>query len=139
MSYSYATTTPALQRSTKGSAAYDLPTLTDVVIKPGCIAKIDTGIKYNISSEYYFKIEERSSIGSTGVAVRGGILDSDYKGNIIVILHNLGNLEREYAAGKNVAQMILCKYCILDNEIDSTETRIGGFGSTDFSLDATKF
>ena len=122
-----------LTRATHNSAAYDLVTPEFVVLPPSVVTKIDTGVTYTIPDDMYLEIKERSSLGKKGIAVRGGVCDADYKGNICVLLHNLRNVAVEFPKGKAIAQMILRRYETFDNEIVPTEKRIGGFGSTDKS------
>lgn len=128
------TSCKTLVKGTKNSAGYDLFANQSVKIKPHCTEKIDTGIRMEIPNGFYGKIETRSSYAAKGLIVIGGIIDSDYRGNIIVMLHNiLSDVTQEINTGDKIAQIIFLKYNDFDiqevNELDNTE-RNGGFGST---------
>jgi dUTP pyrophosphatase len=77
-------------RATAGSAGYDLYSVeNDFSIKPGTIYKCGTGISLNFPKDHYGRIAPRSSLGVKGIHVLGGVIDSDYRGEIIVLLYRL--------------------------------------------------
>lgn len=130
-----ANTVKSIIKGTKNSAGYDLFSNQHVIIKPHQTEKIDTGLRMKIPDGYYGKIETRSSYAAKGLITIGGIIDSDYRGNIIVMLHNLlSNETQEIKVGDKIAQIIFLKYNDFNIEevqkLDETE-RKGGFGSTD--------
>jgi dUTPase len=130
-----------LLRATTGSCAYDLLAPCDVVVADGgAITKIDTGIQYYIPNGYFISLREVSHIGSKGVALRCGVCDSDYEGNIKVCLQkNSSNSSNDSTGcqvvikeGKALCQLIIQKHNVFDNELLTDKTRgDGGFGSTD--------
>ena len=118
-----------------GHAGYELITPEEVIIKPNHLVSVDTGIKIlEMNSNYYFEIKPKSGHTFKGhIDTRAGIIDSDYRGNIIVGLYNFGNKEYVIPKGKSVAQGILHRYYRFDNgqyvaRDDDYEHK--GFGST---------
>lgn len=99
------------------------------------IKKIKTGIKIELPTDSVGIIHDRSSIGAKGLKVMGGVIDSEYRGEIIVCLANL-NFRKSVIieSGDKVAQLVI--YPILRPEIDIVDelskTLRGndGFGST---------
>lgn len=72
-------------------AGYDIYACFDedyIKIEPGQIKLIPTGIATAFSSDFIFVLKERSSSGSKGLAVRAGIIDSGYRGEIFIALNN---------------------------------------------------
>jgi dUTP pyrophosphatase len=125
------------QRGTPYSAGKDLYTPTDVVILPHQTVVVKTGvaIQWN-NSEYFLKIEDKSSMALKGIFVKGGIVDYDYRKEIGVILYNSTDQEFHLKAGQKCAQYIYMKIAFtsteqvekLDECVESN--RNGGFGST---------
>lgn len=75
-------------------AAFDIYGVYDndeTVIKPGEVAKIDCMIGSVIPDTHAFVCKERSSVGSKGIAVRAGVIDSGYRGHWIICLNNTTN------------------------------------------------
>jgi len=123
------------KKGTKHSAGYDLFCIENQVVLPHKFIKLDTGVSVCIPNGYFGKIEARSSMGVKGLSVLAGVIDSDYRGSIAVIL--LNNSEEAYHIKKHdrVAQMVIHK--ILENEdiivsedLDYTERQENGFGHT---------
>ena len=129
------------QYATDGAAALDLRAAMDeefVVIAPGGRALIPTGIAIAPQSADVVAILAARS----GLAVKHGIMlangigviDSDYRGEIKVALHNHGDVERVVDVGERVAQLVITPYLRCDfecvEELDDTERGNGGFGST---------
>lgn len=135
---------------TKGSidsVGYDIYASEDVLIGAGDTIAISTGLGVRMPSDFHAKIESRSSLSCKGVIVVGGVIDSDYKGEVKVILHNQYVLDYNVHDGDRIAQLIFFRKPPLSVEADtSTElsfrshstlrrsnslpTRVGGFGST---------
>lgn len=123
------------KKGTKYAAGYDLYSLEKCIIPANRYLKIDTGVSLAIPNGYFGKIECRSSLAKEGLITLGGVIDSDYRGNIIVMLFN--NMSSPYIINKHdrIAQIIFHK--ILQNEnvmvsedLDNTDRQNGGFGST---------
>lgn len=108
-----------------------------VVIKPGESALIHTGIATAIPEGFVGLVYARSGIAcQRGLAPSNkvGVIDSDYRGEIMVSLHNHGANEQLIMPDERIAQMVIapfmrCEYEELD-ELDETDRGEGGFGST---------
>lgn len=124
------------RRATKHSAAYDLYSPIDIVLKPGEIAKIPTGFKIKMKKNEAFFIYIRSSFGMKDIILPAGvnIIDSDYYNNInneghfFIIIKNNSNQNFAIEAGDRIAQGVFQKYYTCGDK--PKEVRNGGFGST---------
>ena len=126
-------------RKTKRSAGYDFISFLDIVIKPGDVAKIPTGIKISLEDDEFLGIFVRSSMGfkyNVRMCNQVGIIDSDYynnkdnEGHIWVKLQNHGDKDYIIKKGDAFAQGIIMKYLVCDDD-NSLGERVGGIGSTD--------
>lgn len=123
-------------RMTEGAAGYDIYTDEAATIRPHMVTKIHTGLAVSIPQGYHMEIHIRSSWGKRGVHLANctGIIDSDYRGEILLMLMNDTNDLYFAAQGERIAQFILVKdskYYIKEvDELDETERGEGGFGST---------
>ncbi len=127
------------KRATEGSAGYDLCARLDsaVIIKKGCIEKIPTGIAVALQNGTAGFIFGRSGLGiKHGISPANavGVIDSDYRGEIIVGLINNGSEDFTINDGERIAQLIVMPIQTpeieLVEELESTERGSGGFGST---------
>ena len=125
--------------ATKGSAGMDLRAnlQEDVVIAPGERKLISTGLKISLPEGYEAQIRPRSGLAlKKGVTVLNspGTVDSDYIGDIGVILINHGEESLTISNGDRIAQMVIAKHETVEFEqvesLDETERGAGGFGST---------
>lgn len=119
-----------LKHYSKGSAGFDLQCLTDVVLQPNIPTLINTGLFLAIRDGLTGFIMGRSSLALMGVMCFNGVVDSDYKKEIKVILLNLGTEPIFLKAFSRIAQMVLLKYFGIVNDDEILQDRIGGFGST---------
>lgn len=127
---------------TAGAAGADLCALVDapVRIPSGMFAMIPTGLFFEIPQGYEIQVRPRSGLAAkNGVTVLNtpGTIDSDYRGEIKVILINLGPVDFVVNSGDRIAQMIVApvtqaKFEITDS-LSETERGSGGFGSTGVS------
>lgn len=124
---------------TKGSAGMDLrASLSEPVkLKPLQRTLIPTGIHIELPQGYEAQIRPRSGLAiKKGLSLLNtpGTIDSDYRGEIKVILINLSNETTQIHNGERIAQMIIAKYeqatLIEVNELSETERGAGGFGHT---------
>lgn len=124
---------------TSGSAGMDLVAAisNDVVIKPGQTILIETGIAIALEPGYEAQIRPRSGLAlKNGITVLNtpGTIDSDYRGEICVILVNHSTVDFTITRGMRIAQMIIAKYEQAEIEVvqdlDETQRGSGGFGST---------
>ena len=126
---------------TKGSefaAGYDLYSCDEGVIKSKMKGKIDIGLSLIIPNNHYGRIAPRSGLTlNYSLDVGAGVIDSDYRGNISVILFNHGDKDFKYNIGDRIAQIIIEKISNCDivniTEIDETTRGNNGFGSTGIS------
>lgn len=90
-------------------AGFDLSALTDGQLLPGQFGvKVSTGIGFEFPQGLFGVIKDRSSLASLGIITSGGIIDTDYRGEIIVILSNLNQKEAfNYKAGDRIAQLLI--------------------------------
>ena len=124
---------------TSGSSGMDIAAYIerDIIINPGEKALIPTGFSLSVPRGYEVQIRPRSGLAvKKGVTVLNtpGTIDSDYRGEIKVILINLSKDEFSVKNGERIAQMVVCpiKQVIVEEVKELTETirGIGGFGST---------
>jgi dUTP pyrophosphatase len=96
---------------------------------------VHTGLSVAIPDGCYGRIAPRSGLALRhGIDTLAGVVDSDYRGEIVCILINLGDTPFEIAPGDRIAQLIIEKYDRLEPEwadhLDLTARNAGGFGST---------
>jgi len=122
-----------------GSAGYDLYAATDydIQIPPHSNVLIGTGIAMAIPLGYFGGIYARSGISSKRnlrPANCVGAIDSSYRGEIKVALHNDSPETKTVQAGERIAQLVIHKHEIADfeevDELDKTERGDSGFGSS---------
>lgn len=127
---------------TKGAACMDLfaANLEDIVIKQKEVAFIPSGLKVEIEPGYCMKLQNRSSMGSKNqvqLAHCTGIIDSDYRGEILIPLYNRGNRAFVVTPGMKICQAEITEVLPVEmeeveeeSELTVTERGSGGFGST---------
>lgn len=107
------------------------------VILPGTTKLIKTGIALEIPVGYAAFIYARSGLASKkglAPANKVGVVDCDYRGEVMVALHNHSNKEQSVLPGERVAQMVIAPYVTADfevvEELSETVRGEGGFGSS---------
>ena len=93
-------------RASKESAGLDLYSSVDTDIEVGSIKKINTGICISVPKNSYGCIRNKSSLASKGLLTLGGVIDSDYKGEIIVIMTSLTDTIK-IKKGQKIARLIV--------------------------------
>lgn len=124
---------------TSGASGMDLISIEQVDIAPGERALVSTNLSVEIQSGYEIQIRPRSGLAAKyGVTVLNtpGTIDSDYRGEIKVILYNSSNDLYKVRIGDRIAQMVLSEVPRMDlvkiiGTWDETKRGVGGFGSTD--------
>lgn len=120
--------------ATDGAAGCDIYSIEACVIAPGETKKIPTGIAMEVPDGYYFKIEGRSGMSAKGIIKSGGVIDSDYRGEIHIVLHNITSQPFTIEKGDRIAQgMILpcSKISFIESHtLSETKRGTGGFQST---------
>ena len=97
------------QKSKIGSACYDLFAATCAVLEHGATRSVEADIGFCFSEKYAAKIYPRSSMFLKSIFLAAGILNSDYRRNVRVILHNLSNNKIEINVGVCIAQVLFQK------------------------------
>jgi dUTP pyrophosphatase len=115
----------------------DIPIGEEIVVPPGERRRIPTGIRLEIPDGYEAQVRPRSGLGlKYGITVVNapGTIDSDYRGEVQVILINLGGEPFHIVRGDRIAQIIFAPVVQVDfrlrEGIPTTERGEGGFGST---------
>ena len=93
-------------RASKGSAGLDLYPSIDANIEVGSINKVNTGICISLPENSYGSIRDKSSLAAKGLLTLGGVIDSDYAGEIIVIMTSLIK-PIKIEKGQKIAQLIV--------------------------------
>ncbi len=123
------------KKHNKNDAAYDFFSIEDIKLVAGQTSLIHTGICMEIPAGYYGQIQSRSSIALKGVFVTGGVIDSGYRGEIMVITNNISTDTYEVKKGDRIAQIIFHKINNFDlievTSLDEINDRGGGFGSSE--------
>ena len=124
---------------TSGSAGLDLVAAIDenIVLKPGEVKLVKTGIAIALEKGFEAQVRPRSGLAlKNGITVLNspGTVDSDYRGEVCVILINHSKVDFVIKRGERIAQMVIAKYeqakIEVVKELDETARGEGGFGST---------
>jgi len=124
---------------TEGSSGLDLAAHINesIEIKPGSTAIIPTGLAVSIPKNFEIQIRPRSGLAAKNqlsVLNTPGTIDADYRGELKVILINLGAKSFIVENGTRIAQMVLCPIAKANlkevKTLEDTERGSGGFGST---------
>lgn len=128
------------ERKTQKSAGYDFCLPEDVVLEPGKLQLVPTGVKAYMQDDEYLGMHIRSSMAvkkSIMLVNNVGIIDADYynnednEGHIMLALLNMGSEPVALPKGERVAQGIFYNYLVADGDADAEKAvRGGGFGST---------
>jgi len=126
---------PAYQ--SEEAAGFDLHSIEDYVLKTGERKLINTGLAFEIEAGYEVQIRPRSGLAfKHGITVLNspGTIDSDYRGEIKVLLINLGSEDFEIKKGERIAQAVVAPAIQAEivevDELNDTKRGKGGFGST---------
>ena len=108
-----------------------------VTVEPGKTVLVHTGIAMAIPDGYVGLIYARSGLAckrGLAPANKVGVIDSDYRGEIMVALHNHGDVAQTVESGERIAQIVFTPYVAADfivaDTLDDTVRGEGGFGST---------
>lgn len=126
-------------RGSEYAAGYDLYAATDykIIIPPHSTIKVGTGLSVELPNLTFAAIFARSGIATKrGLRPANctGVIDSDYRGEIIVALHNDTDEDQVIDAGERIAQIILLPFIpmnfIESENLSETERGTGGFGNS---------
>ena len=123
------------RKATAGAAGYDIYCGEAITIEPGDQSKIRTKMKMAIPEGYYGQLLVRSSFATRYKArIEAGTIDSDYRGEVFVVMSNNGNNPITIAQNDRFAQLVLIKIPSASveavTEVDTTARGNKGFGST---------
>jgi dUTP pyrophosphatase len=123
--------------ATDGAAGMDVLAAEEVIVAPGARHAVATGFSVAIPEGYEIQVRPRSGLAlKHGISVPNtpGTIDSDYRGELKVILINLGAAPFAIARGDRIAQLVLAPVTQAEwqevPELDDTARGAGGFGST---------
>jgi len=119
----------------EGDAAFDLRAAEEHVLEPGKKLIVKTGLKMAIPEGHVGLIWDRSGLAAkNGVHVLAGVVDSGYRGEVGVVLKNLGEANVEITKNMRIAQMLIQPVVTAEIEesenLEETKRGDGGFGST---------
>lgn len=130
---------PLPSYATEGSAGMDIRAAVpaDVVLKPGETLLIPTGFAVAIPGGYEAQVRPRSGLAikhQVGILNSPGTIDSDYRGEVKVILTNFGKRDFVVKRGERIAQLVIARYVRAEWEeresLEETARGAGGFGHT---------
>lgn len=121
--------------ATEGSAGADLRAAAAAVLEPGARAAVATGVRLQIPPGHVGLIWPRSGLAVRhGIDTLAGVIDSDYRGEVMVVLVNHGADPVRIAAGDRIAQVLFQKVerarLVAADALDATRRGSGGLGST---------
>ena len=128
---------PLPARATEGAAGYDVASAEDLVLAPMERRLVKTGFSFAIPGGFEMQVRPRS-----GLALKHGVslpntpatIDSDYRGELMIAMINLGSEPFAISRGMRIAQLIIARVetpvMVEVEELPVTERGAGGFGST---------
>jgi dUTP pyrophosphatase len=122
-------------RGSARAAGLDLCAIERVTLAPGARAAVRTGLAVAIPEGFYGRVAPRSGLAVRhGIDVLAGVIDSDYRGEILCALVNHGTEAFEIEPGAHVAQLVVESIATPEpawaEDLEETERGAGGFGST---------
>ncbi|MFH7903023.1 MAG: dUTP diphosphatase [Candidatus Aenigmatarchaeota archaeon] len=122
------------ERKREGDAGLDLYSIEDIEINPNEIKSVSTGIAIEIPKGYVGIIKDRSGLAIKGLHVLAGVIDENYRGEIKIVLINLGKEKIFLEKYSRVAQLLILPYLKCNvkevEELSETERGNSGFGSS---------
>lgn len=118
-----------------GNGGYDLVSVEDAVVLPGGRSKVDTGISIALPHNWVGLIWPRSGLAvKSGIDIMAGVIDSSYRGNIMVCLYNTSFESVHLPKGSKIAQYIIQRYETVNfkvvDKLPESERGEKGFGSS---------
>jgi dUTP pyrophosphatase len=130
---------PAIRRQTPGSSGFDIHAACAdrTVVAPGAAVLIPAGFELSMPDTYEAQVRPRSGLAlknRIGLLNSPGTVDSDYRGEVCVILYNFGEEDFVVRRGDRIAQLVFSRAprveLVEDDALDETERGPGGFGHT---------
>lgn len=123
-----------LPQRAHASAGFDLFANGDIRISPGDTRPVSTGLAIAVPVGHVGLIRDRSSLGSKGIVITAGVIDSDYRGEWLICLHNSSNVSFMVNKGDKIAQVLILPVAapevVAVQELEATSRGDKGFGST---------
>lgn len=117
-----------------GDLAADLYASEALILEPGSTMPVSTGVALEFPSTHGALIEDRSGLALKGLTTLAGVIDPGYRGEIRVVVTNLGALAAEIKAGDRIAQLRIVQRIQAEfeeiHELGTAARGSGGFGST---------
>ena len=117
-----------------GDAGLDIRSAVDTVLKPGMTQPIKTGIKMAIPKGYVGLVWDKSGIAVNSIHTLAGVIDSSYRGEIKIVMKNLGDQDFEIKKNMKIAQVLIqpvvTANIIETSALEDTSRGDSGFGST---------
>ena len=122
-------------RGSSSSAGLDIYSIEDLVIAPAGRTLARTGLSVAIPEGFYGRVAPRSGLAvKHGLDVLAGVIDADYRGELLCALYNTSDATITLPAGSKVCQLIIEKIATPEpawsNDLSETARGAGGFGST---------
>jgi dUTP pyrophosphatase len=122
-------------RGTYWAAGADLCSVEGFTLQPGERKSAPTGLSIEIPPGWYGRVAPRSGLAARhGIDTLAGVVDPDYRGELMVLLINTGNAPVTFDAGERIAQLVIERAAVCDyvwmEELGETDRGGGGFGST---------
>lgn len=124
-------------KASQGAACFDIYSNVNLIVPPNSFAMVGTGLAVEIPEGYEIKIYSRSGHATKEINLANcvGIVDSDYRGEVCVLLRNNSHVNYfPISVGERIAQIQLCEVIPTEfievDDLTSTERGEGGFGST---------
>ena len=123
------------KRGSALAAGLDVCSIEDVEIAPKQRALARTGLAVAIPPDFYGRVAPRSGLAvKQGLDVLAGVIDSDYRGEVCVVLYNTGDEAIVLPAGSKICQLVVEKIitpeAVWSSDLDETARGAAGFGST---------
>jgi dUTP pyrophosphatase len=117
-----------------GDLAADLYSVQELELPPGKVVPISTGIALAIPDGFGAIVQDRSGVALQGLATLAGVIDTGYRGEIKVVMVNLGETAATIRKGDRIAQLRIVHRIEAtfteESELPSTQRQANGFGST---------
>ncbi len=118
----------------ENAVGYDLYCIEGFTLMPGVVNKIPTGLAVELPTNHVGLLRDRGSMGAAGIITMGGVVDPDYRGEIVVMLLNGGHAAHHFTPGSKICQMIVME-CVVSipqivDELSPTARSDRGFGSS---------
>ena len=121
-------------RAHHDDAGLDIYCYETITIPAYQTVKIPTGIAYEVPDGYCVFAWDKGSLGAKGLKTLGGVLDSGYRGEMFVPMHNLNDSPYVFEKGDKIAQIVIQKVELWEveesDQLSETIRGKGGFGST---------